>query len=209
MKSRPERAALVVSLVAFLGGCQRGCLSTWLTEHGFGGDSPQKQGLLPHGPDVPCPDGLARCSGGNVRTSVSFMPASPCSPEGCKCPWVDAGSCARGCVLDGIELEMPPAVAATQLCAPADASFYRVLPPGSRIPAQTQHAPANADASDETDLGIACEVEKYRCQDGLVSACADGGQIPVAVCTEGCAEGERMLFDEITQEAALPILCAR
>jgi hypothetical protein len=104
---------------------------------------------------------------------------------------------------------MPAAVAATQLCAPIDTAFYRLLPPGSPMPAQQPAAPREVDASEELDLGIACEVEKYRCQEGLVSACADGGQIAVAICTKGCAEGERMLFDEITQEAAVPILCAR
>ncbi len=138
-----------------------------------------------------------------------MMPEAPCSPEGCKCPWVDAGTCARGCVLDGIELEMPAAVAATQLCAPIDTAFYRLLPPGSLAPVPQRQGPGEVDASEELDLGIACEVEKYRCQDGVVSACVDGGQTSIAVCTKGCAEGERMLFDEITQEAAVPILCAR
>ena len=104
---------------------------------------------------------------------------------------------------------MPPSVAATQLCAPADASFYRLLPPGSPLPTERHEAPRAVDASDDEDLGIACEVEKFRCQDGRVSACVDGGQIPVALCSKGCAEGEQMLFDEITQAAALPILCAR
>ena len=200
-------AFVLALLLLLLGGCERGCLFTWLKDQGLGGVRPQSKGGVPLA-ELACPEGLARCSAGRVHVSRAYTPPSPCSPEGCKCPWDDGGTCARGCVLDGVEMGFPPSIAARQLCAPPPGLvFSQAAPPGFVF--SPPAPPSTVDADAPLDLGIACEVEHYRCEDGVVSACSDGGRVAVAICTKGCAEGERMILDDVAVGTAPALLCAR
>jgi hypothetical protein len=208
--SRRLAAALVLTGAVFLSGCERGCLSSWFKARGidqaptaFGGKGGP---LAPR--DTPCPSGLARCSGGIVRVSRSFTPPTACSPEGCRCPWDDAATCARGCALEAIELEMPREVAVRQLCAPApdEAAFSRL--PSATETAVLHHEPRADAGEDEEADDVLCDVERYRCTDGIVIAC-HGGAHAVAVCSAGCADGERMIFADASDAVATVVLCKR
>jgi hypothetical protein len=186
---------LVPVLVVGLAGCERGCLSNWLTERGVGGDKPViGKGSLPV-QGVDCPDGLARCEDGVVRVSRAYSYPVPCkeSPEQCTCPWVNVGACERGCVAESIELVMRRALAAEQLCAPASGSAAGVL---ARPP----------DPAFEVRPGW-CEGESYRCEGGAVVACVDSPSA-LAACVKGCAEEGTTVDEEIPHEAAIAILCA-
>jgi hypothetical protein len=79
----------------------------------------------------------------------------------------------------------------------------------ARAPTGTEPVrPAPKDAGeDEPDEAI-CDVERYRCADGVVVAC-HGGAHPVGVCSEGCADGERMIFADTSETIAIAILCKR
>jgi hypothetical protein len=205
MKSRLASALALAGLLG-LAGCERGCLSSWFRGQGIDQAASVMGGkgnpLAPT--DTPCPSGLARCTGGVVRVSRSFTPPAPCSPEGCKCPWDDAKTCEQGCALEAIELEMPREAAIRQLCAPAQnaAGFAR--------PATGNEAvrPAHHDAGEDEEDEAICDVERHRCVDGVVIAC-QGGPHPVGVCSEGCADGERMIFADTTDPIAIAILCKR
>jgi len=201
-----RRAALIVSLTGFL-GCQRGCLATWLAAHGFGAADPSES-LAKGEMEVPCPGGLARCADGVVTLSRSYAPPAGCSPEGCRCPWDAIGRCDAGCVAEAIEVEMPPAVALLQLCAPPRAALSAA--PGEiaglATPVPPEYERPRPDGGDT--LRVDCEIERYRCVDGVVSAC-DGGEHPLVLCARGCAEGEGAVYEDVPADAAVALLCAR
>jgi hypothetical protein len=224
MASRLSPALLVVVSalgVGLLGGCQRGCLSSWFKAQGIDQAASGLGGkggpLAPT--ESPCPGGLARCSGGIVRVSRSFTPPGPCGPEGCKCPWEDAKTCEDGCALEAIELDMPPETAARQLCAPAPGAPAFARDPGPD--AGRERGPdagrdpgrdAGRDPAEDDEEGDAiCDVERYVCVRGVVVACPrDGvGAHAVGACIQGCADGERMLFAESSDRIAMAILCRR
>ncbi len=175
-----------------LAGCQRGCLSTWLREKGLTGEGTTPSPLAPAA-EPSCPGGLARCVGGVVFASRTAN--APCSPEGCACPWDDAGACARGCVVDGLSIEMPAENAARQLCAAPNAPLAAV--PVTSAPPR--------DAGEDEPI---CDIERFRCLDGFVYAC-DGAPHAVARCTAGCAPGEGSLFEPMALETAVVVLCSR
>jgi len=194
----PPLGFVVVAAVVSLTGCQRGCLMTWLTSHGFGTTDPAEsvaKGTL----DIPCPGGLSRCADGVVSISRSYTPPQACSPEGCRCPWDPVGRCDAGCVAESIELEIPRDVALRQLCTPAPRTLLATpVPPGYERP-----RPDGGDA-----IQVECEIERFRCVDGVVSSC-DGAEHPLAICARGCAEGEGAVYEDVSADAAIALLCAR
>jgi hypothetical protein len=189
-------------------GCQRGCGWGWLREQGVGG------GPLPADPGavalsgVDCPDGLARCIEGQVEVSRLAKLARPCrGPEGvCSCPWEPIGSCARGCVVDGLEVLMDRGLATTQLCLPElDAGRPAAVSQPARV------ATATCD-----------EGELYRCTAGEVIDC-DARSV-IASCSRGCSAEGAAVDDtsptmpgrvqrpggsaSLKREAAFAILCS-
>lgn len=204
--------ALVIAGLATLscdGGCERGCLSARLgdpagvgggprgSRSGGGGDG----GLSPNdlgGTD--CSDGLARCVEGRVETSLGGHVRHPCAKPGerggsCECPWAAAGSCANGCVKDGLEVVASADVARVQLCQPAagESVLRTVL------------------ATESTTVSI-CADDAVSCADGLVRTCAVRGQPVrlVAACAVGCAAGIALEpGDLLTGDGPAMILCRR
>jgi len=131
--------------------------------------------------------------------SREHSPAGGCSPEGCQCPWDDAGVCERGCAVENLEIEMPRDIAAKQLCAPGQGeSFAKPVPPGF-VP-----EPADAEV-----LEAFCEVERYRCERGIVSRCDSGQARPMARCNAGCVQGEGLIVEDVPGEVASALLCLR
>lgn len=211
--------ALALSLSA---GCQRGCLATWLADHGVAGAEPgraQPSSPGPGGPSprgsrgqglelgaVDCVSGLARCRDGHVEVSLAGQVPSPCTapkerPNACACPWEPAGTCASSCVQDDLEVVAAPDVASQQLCA----SGPLLLRP-----------PTKAEAADAP----VCADEAVSCEDGKIRACARRGQPAalVGVCVNGCASGvalepedllERGPGDTLRASGAATILCRR
>jgi len=191
------RPVLLLPLV-FLGGCERGCLTTWLTEHGVGEPAPSSKHAVTFN-GVDCPDGLARCIGGVVEVSRVSHYALPCSgpAEACMCPWDSVGACPAGCAADGVEAVVPRERALAQLCAsdPAHPVARPVLP--------------NASPPGACDDGVT----GYRCLASIVVACtaSDAGVRPraVAACVHACAPGgDAIDEDDATDEGASRILCA-
>lgn len=210
-----RRHVALVALVLSTTACERGCARRYadrlLTPNG--GDVPRIGGDLPS--TALCPDGLARCSGGRVHAAGRLPPETRCSPEGCNCPWDDLGACERGCVIEGLELDVARERAVTQLCAPSPtqptSSFALVLPPGALpAPAPTPaKAPGAGDLPDEEPIAdIACEIEKYRCDGGIVFRC-DGGRTSLFRCLRGCAEEGGTVLVSVTPEQASALLCRR
>jgi hypothetical protein len=161
--------------------CERGCLSTWLTEHGLGGSvprSPSRQGPS-RGIDLSgsdCSDGLLRCVDGRVEASRAAHLPEPCDPaarpEGdpCACPYDLVLTCALGCAAEGMDvIGAPTDAGAAQLCRPA-APSARGLGPSDVVAPEI------------------CAEEGYRCADGIVRMCARRGQPsrPTARCVNGC-----------------------
>jgi len=178
-------------LVVFLSGCERGCLSTWWDSHVHSGATPQNLTTVPE-EKVGCIAGLVRCTAGAVQASRADV-AAHCSPEGCVCPWDDIGHCARGCVEEGVPIEMPIDAGPAQLCAPE-------LDAGEVV---SREEPVLMDDAGD----IQCEMEGFSCINGRVSSCASPH---VAVCTHGCAALDDLRLDNDDDlHAAALILCAR
>lgn len=189
-------------LVAACAGCQRGCLSTWLTDHGRG--APSSTGSSPlEGTD--CSDGLVRCVDGHVEASVLAHVPFPCAsgPEGskaCVCPWAVLGECRAGCAEDGLELLVR---SDTDAGALADA-LCRPLAPVAR---------AVLDGDGVTP-GV-CPARSLRCTDGVVRSCEAAGapERAVAWCLHGCEARLSIDLDETggstNLDGRVPILCRR
>ncbi|CAN5925680.1 hypothetical protein BH11MYX4_BH11MYX4_14680 [soil metagenome] len=219
-RTHPSTAtALVAVLAVGLAGCQRGCLATWFDEHGVGaGDpaarrpgSPGVGGAGPRGsrdPGAPaaafdlggtdCSDGLARCSGGSVQVSIAGHIPAHCTaprelPGACACAWAPAGTCAAGCVKEGLEVEATREVALDQLCA---------------TPEATLRPPTPGEAAAVT----ICAEEGVSCIENVVRACTARGQPArlAGVCVIGCAGGVALEpGDVLTGDGAASILCRR
>lgn len=205
------RAFVMVLSLSFTACGERGCLSAWL-------DDPQSRGTrgtrgapaTGGGGDggagsidlagTDCPDGLARCSEGRVEVSVAGHVPHPCAKPrerggGCECPWVAAGTCASGCVKDGLEVVATAEVARVQLCqaSPAEPVLRPVL------------------ATESTAVSI-CADDGVTCADGLVRTCAVRGQPVrlVAGCANGCASGIAIEPGDLTTgDGPAAILCRR
>jgi len=131
-------------------------------------------------------------------------PDTKCSPEGCRCPWDDLGPCERGgCVLEGVEVDLPRTRARAQLCAPSDGHTFAFPIPSGSIP-----PPATHDDAGEPTADIHCDIERYRCDQGVLYRCA-GGAVSVARCAFGCATEGGTLEVEASSEQATLLLCAR
>jgi hypothetical protein len=191
---KPVPWAAVLGVAVASAACERGCGRTWLGAHGVGeAPPPGAPASLPlRGLD--CPDGLARCTDGNVEASRLAMIAQPCrGPESvCACPWEPAGVCDGRCVADGLELVIERDAAAAQLCAPVGRAFD--LPAaGDRL------APPGCD-----------EGQLYRCAARVVTDCLH--RRAIGSCLRGCFAEGASIEDEvggISREAALAILCLR
>jgi hypothetical protein len=217
--SAPSALATLIALAVALAGCERGCLSTWLAEHGagagdpsgarpgtpgFGGSGPRGSGgrdsaaatLDLGGTD--CSDGLARCSAGQVEVSIAGHVPHPCAapketPGACACPWQPAGACAAGCVKEGLEVVAAPEIAREQLCA-ADAMTLR---------------PATIA---ESAVVTICADESVACVEGMVRICPARGQPArlAGACVNGCATGISVdQGDDLTGDGVAAILCRR
>lgn len=211
-KWTPLRAALAVAALATVsceGGCERGCLSARLADPAGGGSGPSGprtgsggDGGLSAGDlgGTDCSDGLARCIEGRVETSLAGHVPHPCAKPAersgsCECPWAPAGTCANGCVKDGLEVVAIADVARVQLCQPAagEAVLRPVL------------------ATESTAVAI-CADDAVSCADGLVRTCAVRGQPVrlVAACADGCAPGIAIEpGDLLTGDGPAMILCRR
>jgi hypothetical protein len=199
----PSGFATLGILAVALGGCDRGCLSTWLAEHGAAIGAPGSGGrdaaattLDLGGTD--CSDGLARCSAGQVEVSIAGHVPHPCTapqerPGACACPWQHAGSCAAGCVKDGLEVVAAPEIAREQLCA----STAMVLRP--------------ATVAESAAVTI-CADDSVSCIDGMVRVCPAPGQPArlAGACANGCATGISLdQGDVVAGDGAAAILCRR
>ncbi len=215
MRRRPKRlgrALALGSVVLALCGCERGCLSRWLADHGAGGaggPGTPGRGAAPSGDPagitlaaIDCPDGMARCGQGIVQVSRPYHYPDPCtlSPEQCRCPWERLGDCAKGCAADGLELDVPRERALSQLCSPAP-------------PAPADDANARFASSAPADAVVsACDLA-YVCEKGVVVACGPPARA-IGACTAGCArEGQGFDVDDdtmpVSPSAALAVLCRR
>jgi len=186
-------------LLVTLSACERGCLATWLRGHGLG-EVPTAP-TIPKGSEAACPEGLARCRDGVVEVSRAYTPPGACSPEGCRCPWDRLITCKRGCVVDGMEMEMPRENAEKQLCAgDIGPAVARPAPPG--------FVPDGGPADPEV-LEAYCEVERFHCAQGTLYRCDSGQAKPVVQCQGGCVQGEALVVEDISVEAATALLCVR
>ncbi len=210
---RARPAVVLALLIALLPACERGCLVTWLRDHGAGGQAPPSSSAFFPMHGVDCPDGLGRCVGGVVEVSRVSRYELPCagSPESCVCPWDALGDCPRGCAAEGVETVIPREHAFAQLCAPD---------PSRPLARPLVGVPAPVGA---------CVSVGYRCVASQVVACSEGGaRAPgatpargeggagdlsaraFAACLEGCAsEGALVDEEDVDDQAAIRILCAR
>ena len=215
---RMRRLALALAALAFT-GCERGCLATWLAEHGVGGAdpggppsrTPVAGGARPNGstghsrsataPDLggtDCSDGLARCVGGHIEVSVGGHIPAHCTtpselPGACSCAWRAVKTCARACLRDDLEVIATEDVASSQLCASDD---VLLRPP---TPAE----------SASTSI---CAEENVSCEEGAIRTCTHRGQpsLLLGVCLHGCATGIAVEpADLLRPDGAAAILCQR
>lgn len=191
-------------------GCERGCLMRGWTEKQEGpppSASGQTTPLDLRGVD--CADGLLRCNGGVIETSlVGHLPAkclanernerrmrSEKAPAECICPWSAIGQCRSGCANDNLEIVATDLDAgASQMCKPLQPYARPILP--------EDHASIEVCADD----GISC-------RDGIVTTCvAASPSRPIAHCIFGCALGVSLAEEPEDGPAANPdgfvsILC--
>jgi hypothetical protein len=201
-----SRSAGLMAFVLALAGCDRGCARSWLADHGLGGPAPNAPGSMPLNA-VDCPDGIARCEGGDVSASRLATLPMPCrgSANDCACPWDLIGECPSGCAAEGAEIVLERGSAVGQLCAPIPGArpfaMARPLPP----PAASGSVVIDGAAGLEANCD---EGDRYRCAGGRVVECASG-QV-VAACLRGCfVEGSSVDDDAVSREGASAILCSR
>ena len=189
-------ASAFLCVLSVASGCSRGCL-TEQVQKGLTAD--------PTGPakawfgvgELDCPDGLSRCVGGVVQTSLTARRPVRCTtnPEACACPWAVVASCSSGCVADGIEVFLPPARPVPQLCAASAAAA-----PYARL------AGANAAVP---SLGDDCEGESVVCLASAVVRCEPGPRL-LGTCANGCSTEQGLVVaNGLTEEQAMAILCSR
>jgi hypothetical protein len=159
-------------------GCEKGCLTRWMGEHGIGGNAPEgsgadtpKRALDLSGTD--CSDGLLRCVGGRVEASRAAHLTCELGKKGeqsCVCPWDLFARCSAGCASEDLEvIGAPTDAGAAQLCRPEVPVARPVVP------------------TDAVPIDI-CANEGVACVDGIVRFCEARGQParPIAACLNGC-----------------------
>ncbi|MDB5221119.1 MAG: hypothetical protein JWO86_9046 [Myxococcaceae bacterium] len=206
-RSRTFTSVVLASLAMGLSACERGCLTRWFEDRsaspGAGGEGPRGSAARDGAPSfelggTDCSDGLARCTEGRVETSVAGHVPSPCTaprehPGSCECAWSPAGTCATGCLKDGLEVVAVAEVARVQLCAATPPDL--LLRPLS--PTELASVPI-------------CAGEGVSCVDGVVRACTARGQPAQALgaCVHGCAAGIGVEpGDLLTGDGPAAILC--
>lgn len=133
-----------------------------------------------------CPTGLARCTEGAVEITEGRT-ACP----GCPCAWKRVKVCSRGCIVEDVTFVRDPR-AAESLCRPSTAEHFATNPP--------------LDAA--ADEACTNEGERFLCRHGTVFACPSASAVPVALCTNGCAdEGETVADPSIDIAAATALMC--
>ncbi len=198
MRGARGRASLwAVALLASEPSCQRGCASTSARDLAvraagvstWPGSSPLAA--------IDCPDGLARCSDGNIEVSRLARVAGACrGPESaCGCPWEPLGRCQDACVANGLEVVMGRGHAGVQLCA---ARVGTVL--------------AGPPAMDVVDVPGCDDGQLYRCVAGDVVDCPR--HAVVGSCLRGCVPGTDGIDGASGEpgpdrEGAFAILCSR
>lgn len=192
-----------MALAVGVSACERGCLSAWLSERaGPGATGERALGADGAGgrfdlAGTDCSDGLARCVGGRVETSVAGHIPYPCTPQektgACTCAWSIVAQCKSSCVKEGLVVAATGAVAIEQLCATAEPATRPLLP------------------TEASSIPI-CAEESVSCVDGIVRSCAAPGQPArlVAACVSGCAAGIGLEPGDLgTSDGAATILCRR
>lgn len=174
------RSAVIVSALAVLAGCHRGCGAA----AGRAGEpAPSSSGLQLD--LVDCPDGLARCEGGEVMVSRLARVASTTA-----CPWESQGTCATRCLAEGLIVDLPKASAKAQLCAAPPSASPVWLPPATESPL------------------FGCDEGEFRCSANVVRRCSGNVQRAVAACVDGCAEVSEGI-EVGSVDAAAGVLCKR
>jgi len=190
-----------------LSACERGCLMRWFEDRsaspGLGTEAPRGSVTRDGAPSfelggTDCSDGLARCVGGRVETSVAGHVPYPCTaprerPGSCECAWSPVATCQIGCVKDGIEVVAAAEVARDQLCASPDATLRPLLP-------------------SELANVVICSEDGSSCVDDVVRACTARGQPArlLGACAHGCATGIGVEpGDLLTGDGPAAILCRR
>ncbi|MEO8798137.1 MAG: hypothetical protein ABI551_09650 [Polyangiaceae bacterium] len=181
-----RRAIFLTAFVVGLCGCERGCLSKWWESHVKTVSAPQLTGT-PNEERVGCVAGFVRCMGGKLQASKD-APNAPCSPEGCRCPWEDIGTCPR-CVEEGVPFALETDAGA-QLCAPENETTILL-----------SLEPVSPDAGES-----ACETEGFFCANSVVLSCE---ATDVVRCTHGCAFAADLSVDVDDLHTAALLLCAR
>lgn len=209
LKNLASRVVGAGILVATLGGCEHGCLTTWLARQGLGGTTPGSSGReAPIEPrpvldlsGTDCSDGLLRCVEGEVEASrVAHLPngcGANQNPEGrlgCTCPWERVLRCGSGCVEEGLEVIAFPDAGAAQLCRPETPVARPLL-------------------ATETSTTEICANEGFACVENIVRVCDQPGQ-PVRLvgkCLHGCQPGITLDHGETKNPnpGVLSILCRR
>jgi hypothetical protein len=145
------------------------------------GDSPVASALAVK---QDCPTGLARCTEGAVEITTGRE-----SCANCPCEWKRVKVCDKGCIAPDVELVRDPSAAET-LC--------KGLPVSATTPA--------ADAGDDVCPN---EGERFLCRHGTVYACPGASAVPVATCTNGCADdGETLADANVDIASASALMCA-
>jgi hypothetical protein len=208
-RSRTSSAVVLAALTMGLSACERGCLMRWFEDRsaspGLGGEGegPRRAASRDGAPSfelggTDCSDGLARCVGGRVETSVAGHVPYPCTaprehPGSCECAWAPAATCEVGCVKDGVEVVAAAEVARVQLCASPEPALRPLSP------SELSNPPICAD-------------DGSSCVDGVVRACTARGQPAhlLGACVYGCATGIGVEpGDLLTGNGPAAILCRR
>ena len=106
-----------------------------------------------------------------------------------------------------------PVVVSLLLCSacehPEVGSFRAAPPAGAWRLGGDHDGPVEGSRPDDHTvyLGVGCEVERFRCQAGLVMRCDGGDGWALAKCTRGCAS--EVVFDDMSDDEGVALLCAR
>jgi hypothetical protein len=131
-----------------------------------------------------CPPGLARC----VEGAVEITEGRAMCPT-CPCTWKRVEVCSKGCVIENVELVRDPE-RAKSLCK------------GAHVAATTPEADAGAGECPN-------EGERFFCHHATVFACPGASAVPVATCTNGCADdGETLAEPSLDIASATALMCA-
>lgn len=193
-----QTTARLLAAALLLTGCERGCLSTWLSEHGAGGPPPPEKGGAPptlEGTD--CADGLLRCVDGHVEASkLAHLPSRCVAERSCSCPWEIVATCP--CAYDGLEVAASPGDAGVaQLCRPRG-SIARPVGPADAV----ETLVCGGESTTCTPSGVVVQCTGAGNASHALGVCLFGCQ--TAVTVENATAGEPANLDGL-----LSILCRR